>query len=102
LGLELRQRAPALLNILVWLRPMNLIEIDHIRLQPPQAGLKLAPQRIRLQAAADLTLLIPEARTFRKDIRAVCAPLQRPGNDLFRMPQSIDGSRINPVDAQVN
>lgn len=46
---------------------------------------------------------MPAHRALCKDV-GLCSgiSLHRPGNHLFRVPQPIDGGRVDPVDSQVN
>src|SRR5439155_1516986 len=57
--LELGHRPPALLDVLLRLRPVHLVEVDHVHLEPPQAGLAPGPDAVRLEPLADLPLLVP-------------------------------------------
>src|SRR3989440_6380365 len=60
-GLQFRQGAPALFDIRVRIRPVKLVEVDSIYLEPAQAVLDLAPQRLLFQAACYFALVIPHS-----------------------------------------
>src|SRR5882672_5163015 len=80
---------------------MNLIEIDRFNVQPAQAVLDFTPYGISLQVVADVPLFIPDHRALRKNVWSLSASFDGPGHNLFRMPQTIDRSGVNPVDTQL-
>jgi hypothetical protein len=69
--LELGEGRPTLLDVLIWLSPVNLVQVDGINFKPSQTRFTLAPEGFGLQAAAELTALIPNPRTLGEDIRPV-------------------------------
>ena len=99
--LELGQRLPTFFNLGLGIGPVDLVEIDHIHPQPPQACFQLAAHRSGFQAVPDLALVIPHQAALGKDVRTVCASRDRFADDLFRVPQSVHGRSIDPVDARI-
>src|SRR5579863_7265821 len=54
-----------------------------------------------MQNLLDITFRIPAQAALGKNVRLLARPgFKRPGNDLFGMPQPINRSSIDPVDAQ--
>src|SRR5437588_136266 len=80
---------------------MNLIEIDDVDLETPEARFALTPDRIPLQTLADLAFVIPDARALREDIGPVRASFDRARHDFLRMSKPINGSSVNPIDAAI-
>src|SRR5208282_5969265 len=99
--LDLGQRLPTFFNLGFWIGPVDLVEIDRIHPQPPQACLQFAAHRGSFQAVPDLALLIPYQAALGKDVRTVRASRNRFADDLFRAPQSVHGRSIDPVDARI-
>src|SRR5205807_8618876 len=97
--LELRHGGPALLDLLVGHGPVDLVEVDGIKLQPPQAGLAFATDRFGREAVADLSSFVPDHAALGEDVRTVAHAFEGAGDDLLRVAQSIDGGGIDPVDA---
>ena len=115
--IEIRDTDPADLSLLLELRhcrpaffkfggvidgPMNLVKINGINTQAPQAVFTLLANRISLQHIVNFPLPIPTQTTLREDIRTRTLPTrQRVGDDFFRVAGAIDRSSINPVDTQI-
>ena len=95
--LELRKRRPALFDVLVGDRPMNLIQIDRIDGQPLEARFQLPPNRGSLKVAHDLAVRIDDTRCLREDVRSGLDTLKRGGNDTFGAAESVDGRGVDPV-----
>jgi len=53
------------------LRPVNLIQIDHIYVKPLQACFQFLTDGGELEAVTDLSLLIPYTAALGEDIRAL-------------------------------
>jgi hypothetical protein len=85
------------------IRPVNLVQVDRVDPKPSQAALQFAPHGVGRQAVGDVPLLIPDQAAFREYERP--AGLrdfgERPRYHLFRMPQAVDCSGVDPVDSQV-
>src|SRR5207237_2012050 len=94
-------RGPALLDVLIRFGPVDLVEVEHVYLEPPQAGLAFAPDRIRLEAVPDLALLVPDHAAFGEDVGATTHPFEGAGDHLLGVAESVDGCGVNPVDAVV-
>src|SRR5260221_6103780 len=81
--------------------PMDLVKVNGFDLQPAQAILTLAANRIRIQHLMDLSFPIPTQTAFGEDIRTWPLPTrQGAGHDLLRGAGAIDGRGIYPVDSQ--
>jgi hypothetical protein len=50
LVLELDERGPAFLGLLVRDRPMDLVKVDRVDAEAREAAFELAPERVALQA----------------------------------------------------
>ena len=61
---ELGEGRPALLDVLLGDRPVDLVEIDRLDAEPLEAGLCLAEDRIALEAVNDATVGRPGARPW--------------------------------------
>src|SRR5690242_2083993 len=82
-------------------RPVHLVEIDDIDLQAAQAVFAFLADRIAAVILADVALFIPAQDTFCENVRPRSAQvLQRLGNNLFRMADSINCGSVNPVHAE--
>ena len=75
--LELGERRPALLDLLVGDRPVDLVEVDRIDSEPREAAFELAPQRVAAQALdrraarpLGLSALREHVRALARDRRA--------------------------------
>jgi hypothetical protein len=99
--LRLGQGAPTLFDIAIGHRPVNLIKVDGVDAQPPQARLTLTANRVGLQSTADLARFIPHARALREYVRPDGSPSQRARHHFFRMAQAVDRGGIDPIDAVV-
>src|SRR5947209_3615984 len=80
---------------------MNLIQIDDVDLQTPEARFALTANRIALQTLTNLAFFIPDALTFCKDVRTVRASFDGARHHVFRIAEPIDGSSINPIEAAI-
>src|SRR6266567_4643438 len=99
LRLQSGQSAPSLLNILIWIRPVDLIEIDDIHLQAPQTILHLAPNRVGFQDTTYSPIWIRKTRTLCKYIRLRRTSFDGPRHHFFSVPHTVDGRSIDPVHA---
>src|SRR5690606_17503107 len=102
-GLELLQGLPTFLDVFRRFRPVNLVQVDDVDLQPPQTRFALPADAVRAEAFADLTVLIPNPRTLGEHVRTTLGrqTSQGFGHDFLRVSQSIDGGGIDPVDPAV-
>jgi hypothetical protein len=80
---------------------VDLIQVDDVQLEAAKTGFHFAPNRFRFETLADLAPFVPHPLAFREDVRPVGTSSQRAGDDFFRMPQAVNGSRVDPVDAAV-
>ena len=94
------QRAPALFNIGVGERPVDLVQVNGIDIESLQAGFDLPANRVGLEAVTHNATLIPDLRALGEDVWAL-ASFDGFANYHLRVTQAIDGSGIDPVDAQI-
>ena len=80
---------------------MDLVEINYINLQALEAGFDFAADRLCFQAATYLTPLVPHQLALGKNIGTLGAALQRLGNHLLGVSETVDGRGIDPVHAGV-
>src|SRR6202051_2407768 len=80
---------------------MDLVEIDHIDGETAEAVLDFFTDRISAQYFVHLTFETPAQAALGKDVGPRTAPvLQRAADDFLRVSQTVDGGRVNPVDAE--
>src|SRR5258708_35169049 len=80
---------------------MDLVQIDDIDGEAAEAVLDFFTDRISAQYFVHLTFETPAQAAFGTDVRPRTAPvLQRAADDFLRVSQTVDGGRINPVDAE--
>jgi hypothetical protein len=105
LPLQLKQRSPVILDGAAVLgRPMHLVEIDPLDLQPPQRRFGLAADAVGRADAPrrrHAILFIPHQPAFGEDQRprALRHVPQRLRDDLFGMAEPVDCGGVDPVDA---
>src|SRR5690348_3112823 len=102
LSFQFGQRGPALLDPLIWIGPVNLVQVDDIHLQTTQTLLDLAPDRISLEHTNNLAIRCPCTRALGKDIGTPGSAFQGASNNFFGMAKSIDCGGINPVDTKID
>ena len=81
---------------------MDLVEVDHVDTEAPEAVLDFPANRIALEHVRDLTGLIPDHRALGEDERAAGEARDRLPDDLFRVTEAIDRGGVDPVDAAGN
>src|ERR1700685_2680996 len=97
--LEFCHRGPALLNILLGDRPMDLVQVDGVDPESPQAGLTLAPDRVGFETVTDLSAFVPNHAAFGENVWPLADPFKRSRDDLLRMAQPVDGCGVDPIDS---
>jgi hypothetical protein len=100
-GLELGERRPALLEVLVGNRPVNLVEVDRVDAQARQARLDLTADRVALEAVHDPAAAAVEQRRLGEDVRSLRHSLKRAADDLLGMSEPVRGRGVDPVHAQL-
>src|SRR4029077_3752752 len=89
--LKLSHRSPAFFQVLC--RPMDLIEIDHIDIQPAQTVFAFAADGVRRQSTMNISLFVPALTTFAENVWPRPAPdSQRSRDHFLGVAQSINGS----------
>src|SRR2546423_8071014 len=98
--LQLSHCCPAFFKILRG--PVNLIEIDYIHIQPKQTVFALAANGLRLQVSVNVALFVPPQTTFGENVWPTSRPrFQRGSDDFLGVAHSINGCRVDPVNAKV-
>ncbi len=92
---------PAFLDVRIGVRPVDLVQVDDVQLQTPQAVFAFATDGIGFQNAANVARLIPHPLAFGEYVRKVGAARQGARHDLLGMAQAVNGGRIDPVHASV-
>ena len=80
---------------------MDLVEVDRVDPQPLEARVRLAQNRVALQAVDDAAARAFELRALRENVRTLSETLDRPADDLLGVTEPVRGGRIDPVDAQL-
>src|SRR5207302_10896033 len=83
-------------------RPMDLIEIDHIDIQPTQTVFALAADGVRRQRAMHISLFVPAQTAFRENVWPRSGPgSQCKTDDFLGVTHSINSGRVDPVNAKL-
>ena len=99
---QLGDRGPTLLDVLVGLRPVDLVHVDDVDAQPAQAVLDLAADAGALEARDNLAFLVPAAFALGGDDGpATFELLERPAHDVFAVAEPVDRRGVEPVDAEI-
>src|SRR5207244_1105198 len=99
--LQFGEGGPSLLEVGLRVGPVDLVEVDRIDSQPGEAGLDLAPDGIARQAVGDPAAASVQERRLREHVGAVPAAGQGPADNLLRVPEPVDGRRVDPVGPEV-
>ena len=80
---------------------MNLIEIDLGDPESAQAVFHFGSDRVGAEHFLHLAAGVPAQAPLGENVGARARPsLESPGDDLFGMPQTVDGGGVDPVHAQ--
>jgi hypothetical protein len=99
--LQLSEGRPALLDVLVGDRPVDLVEVDRVDAQPLQARMRLAQDRVAFQAVRDPLSRALEQRCLGEHVRALSESLDRAADDLLGVAEAVGGGGVDPVDAEL-
>jgi hypothetical protein len=94
LVLELLQRRPALLDVLVGVRPVDLVEVDRVHAEPREARLRLAADRIAVQVEDRPAAGALQKPDLGEDVGSPLEPRDRPADDLLRVTEAVDRCRV--------
>ncbi|HZE29729.1 MAG TPA: hypothetical protein VE055_06485, partial [Gaiellaceae bacterium] len=89
LFLQLDEGRPALLDLLVRDRPVDLVEVDCLDAQPPQARLALALQRVTLQRLHSRAVRAFGLAALGEDERPPVEARERAADDLLRVTEAV-------------
>src|SRR4029077_4603370 len=88
--------APAFFH--VFGRPVDLVKIDRIYLQPSETVFAFPPNGFRLQVVMDITLLVPAKPALCKNVRPRSGPSLKCGSyNFLRVTHPVNGGGINPI-----
>ena len=99
--LQPREFRPTLFDVFIRFGPVDLVKIDHVRLEAAQAVLALAANRIGLERGADVSCGVPYPFALGEHIGTWGAPANCPGDYFFRVTQSVERGGVNPVEAVI-
>ncbi len=99
--LQLGESRPALFDLLVGDRPVDLVEVDRFHPEPREARLELAPERVSLEALHRRSIRPFGLPAFREHVRALGEARERATDDLLRVTEAVLGGRVDPVDAEL-
>src|SRR5690349_12877803 len=99
---QFAERAPAFLNVFGRNGPMELIEIDAIDVQPPQARIAFSADAVTLETAGDAVVGLRNTAALCGDEWFHFQFRERLRDDFFGMSVAVDRRRVDPVDAQFN
>src|SRR6266536_1547439 len=83
---------------------MELIEVDPLHTEPPQAALALPSDRVRGEVGADPVGRVPRMAALREHEHVLSDPpgTERAGHDLLRMSQAVRGCGLYPRHAELH
>src|SRR6185437_15288298 len=97
---ELDERRPALLDLFVRDRPVDLVEVDRVDPEPREASFELSPQGVALQALQGRAVRPFGLAALGEDERPRSGIARDgPADDLLGVAEAVLRSRIDPVDA---
>src|ERR1700733_4791700 len=98
-ALQISHDGPALFDVLVWLGPVNLVEVDGFNVQTAEAVFALAANLFL--RVGDLFFVVPDHGGLGENVGFVRGGLERTGYDLFGVAESVNRGGVDPVDAEV-
>src|SRR5437763_16822404 len=93
---KLGERGPSLFDVLIRNRPVNLIQVDRVHSESPQAVLGLTKDRIALEAVHDSVVGTLELGGLGEHIRSLGEALKRAADDLLGATEAVDGGSVDP------
>ena len=84
-------------------RPVNLVQVDALHAQPPQARLALPADRLGPQAVCHRAIVVPHEAALREDVGALVEGnvAQCLADDRLGAAEPIGRGRVDPVDAPI-
>jgi len=77
---------------------MDLVQVDGVDAEALEAGVRLAHDRVALQAVHDRAVGALEERALREHIWPLGHALEGAPHDLLRMAEAVGRRRVDPVD----
>ena len=100
LPLQLGEGRPALFDLLVGDRPVDLVEVDRVHPQTGETSLHLSQERVASQAVDRGPPRALGLSTLGEHVRAPLESGQRAPDNLFGVPEAILCGRVDPVHAE--
>ena len=94
---ELDERGPALLDLLVGNRPVDLVQVDGVEAEPGEAAFELAPEPVSRQVVERRPVGPFRLSALGEDVRPLVEARDRAPDDLFRVPEAVLGRGVDPV-----
>lgn len=100
---QFRNCRPTFLQVFIRDRVMDLVKVDGFDAQAPQTVFHLAANACGLKPERSIaaSVFFPDNAALGGDDNFLVPPGKRPVNDLFGMAKTVNGSRVDPVYAQV-
>ncbi len=99
---QLGNRRPRLLDLLLRVGPVNLVQVDHVHIQPTQAVLRLLSHALcREPLVRGVSPFVPYQPAFRGHNHLIPSTGDGLPHDLLRVTKTIGWRRIDPVDPQL-
>ena len=100
--LERGHGRPALLDVLVRDRPVDLVQVDRVHAEPPQTALGLAQDRVALEHVPHMPGAVVQQRALGEHVGPLGQAAQRPADDLLGAAETVGGRGVDPVDPELH
>ena len=80
---------------------MDLVQVDRLDAQPLEARVRLAQDRVALQAVHDPSSRALEQRRLREHVRPLIQPCERSPDDVLGVAEAVGGRGVDPVDPEL-
>jgi hypothetical protein len=99
--LQLGESRPALFDLLIGDRPVDLVDVDRFHPEPREARLELAPERVSLEALHRPSIRPFGLPAFREHERALGEVCEGSADNLFGVAEAVLSSGVDPVDPEL-
>jgi hypothetical protein len=100
--LQLGQRRPALLDVLVGNRPVDLVDVDRVGAESLEARFRLAQDRVALEAVFHAPPGPFDERALGEHVRTSRQPGERAPDDRLRAAEAVGSRRVDPVHTEID
>jgi hypothetical protein len=94
---QLGKRRPAFLDVRVRVWPVDLVEVDRVHTEPPEARFSLTKDRIALQVVQDAAARSSYQRRLGEHVRTLVKAGKGAPHHLLGMPETVGGRGVDPV-----